>query len=314
MKKIFTLVMLSILTVVNVNAAEKTLWEGSKDINWGESNVLIASADMADVPVGAKITLSYELVDMPEHYHAMRITTNWWGDNPEDQVVAQFDLPAETPNTFVFTYTEANKAIVDVREGMLIVGYGYKLTKVVATYEGGEPATIDDLDPVVLWQGEQEIDGWGAKCMVLNTENEAFAIFTEKLTKACNLYFLMDNATGGDFRIAGAWGDWAVTSYPSDGYNHMQALDADNVVKVQLTQEFVQNAFIDKGGVALWGNGGFKIKAIGTTKEIVLNPTSINNVASSVKNDNRYYNLNGQVVANPTKGLYIVNGKKVLMK
>lgn len=37
---------------------------------------------------------------------------------------------ADTPNPFEFTYTEANKAIVDERGGMLLVGYGYKLTKV----------------------------------------------------------------------------------------------------------------------------------------------------------------------------------------
>jgi hypothetical protein len=67
---------------------------------------------------------------MPDNYHAMRITTNQWGDNPEDQVVAQFDLTGETPNPFEFTYTAANKEIVDSRGGMLIVGYGYKLTKV----------------------------------------------------------------------------------------------------------------------------------------------------------------------------------------
>lgn len=67
---------------------------------------------------------------MPDNYHALRITTPWWGDNPEDQVVAQFDLKADTPNPYQFTYSEANKAIVDEREGMLLVGYGYKLTKV----------------------------------------------------------------------------------------------------------------------------------------------------------------------------------------
>lgn len=45
-------------------------------------------------------------------------------------MVAQFDLPVEAPFYYEFVYTEANKAIVDAREGMLLVGYGYKLTKV----------------------------------------------------------------------------------------------------------------------------------------------------------------------------------------
>ena len=37
-------------------------------------------------------------------------------------------------------------------------------------------------------------------------------------------------------------------------------------------------------------------------------------VVMSVPMDNTYYNLKGQRVANPTKGLYIINGKKVVIK
>ena len=113
--------------------AENILWEGSIEINWGDSNALIAAEDLADVPVGATVRLYYEMADMPDGYHALRITTPWWGDNAEDQVVAQFDLTEETPNPFEFTYTEANKTIVDERGGMLIVGYGYRLTKVTTS-------------------------------------------------------------------------------------------------------------------------------------------------------------------------------------
>ena len=35
---------------------------------------------------------------------------------------------------------------------------------------------------------------------------------------------------------------------------------------------------------------------------------------TELKVSGEYYNLNGQRVSNPTKGLYIVNGKKVLVK
>ena len=47
------------------------------------------------------------------------------------------------------------------------------------------------------------------------------------------------------------------------------------------------------------------------------NVTGINEVKGSefkVQGDGAYYNLNGQRVAQPTKGLYIVNGKKVVIK
>ena len=115
---------------VDPGVKENVLWEGDVEINWGDSNVLISSESLAAVPVGATIRLFYEMADMPDGYHALRITTPWWGDNAEDQVVAQFDLTGETPNPYEFTYTAENKAIVDERGGMLIVGYGYKLTKV----------------------------------------------------------------------------------------------------------------------------------------------------------------------------------------
>ena len=42
--------------------------------------------------------------------------------------------------------------------------------------------------------------------------------------------------------------------------------------------------------------------------------TAINAVKDVTNADNRYYNLSGQVVANPTKGIYILNGKKVVIK
>lgn len=44
------------------------------------------------------------------------------------------------------------------------------------------------------------------------------------------------------------------------------------------------------------------------------NTTGINNVKVETPCDNRYYNLNGQQVEQPTKGLYIKNGKKVIVK
>ena len=119
-----------VIVVEGVAPEVTPLWEGDVDINWGDSNVLISPEIMSQVPVGATISLVYEIIDMPNGYHCMRITTNKWGDNPEDQVVPQFDLTSDTPNPFEFTYTNENKAIVDTREGMLIVGYGYKLIKV----------------------------------------------------------------------------------------------------------------------------------------------------------------------------------------
>ena len=42
--------------------------------------------------------------------------------------------------------------------------------------------------------------------------------------------------------------------------------------------------------------------------------TAIEAIQQNAKADNQYFNLAGQRVAQPTKGLYIVNGKKVIIK
>ena len=42
--------------------------------------------------------------------------------------------------------------------------------------------------------------------------------------------------------------------------------------------------------------------------------TGINNVNRETITNNRYYDLQGRKVAQPTKGLYIVNGRKVVIK
>ena len=95
----------------------------------------------------------------------------------------------------------------------------------------------------------------------------------------------------------------------------MRALDNDNVVKVTLTEDFVTKAFIEQGGVSFWGNGGFKIKAIGTTKESVLNTTGISaTLMNNERVNSEIYDLLGRKVSQPTKGLYIVNGKKVIIR
>lgn len=66
--------------------------------------------------------------------------------------------------------------------------------------------------------------------------------------------------------------------------------------------------------------GALQKKEIGlaqiTIKGVVTNGATgiLTPVTMSMPMDNTYYNIAGQRVANPTKGLYIVNGKKVIIK
>ena len=61
-------------------------------------------------------------------------------------------------------------------------------------------------------------------------------------------------------------------------------------------------------------DGENNVLARGFNIEFVDETTGINEVGSSEQEAERYYNLSGQRVALPTNGLYIVNGKKVIIK
>lgn len=320
MKKIFTLVMLSIFSVMYANATEETLWEGDVNISWedpaptGTVKEWGSYEDGQDISThfvaGAKIHFYFKS-EASASYHAYKFDDWDWASLPGQ---TQVDFGGDITVTLEVNEDIA-KAVAD--KGFRIHGHGFHVVKVTKGEIESEGETVSDLEAALLWTGENEIDGWGGKVLVLTEDSDGFSLFTEKLTTACNLYFLIENATGGDFRISGQWGAWSATAFPSDGYNHMKAIDTDNVVKVTLTKDFVTEAFVKKGGIAFWGNGGFKIKAIGTTKGSVMGTTGIDvrgKVTVDSDNTAKIYDLQGRKVANPTKGLYITNGKKFSVK
>ncbi len=233
---------------VDPGTKETVVWEGSTDIDWGNSNVIITPAEMEAVPVGAKIRLEYELVDMAEGYHALRITTPSWGDNPEDQVVAQFDLKSDTPNPFEFTYTEANKSIVDARGGMLIVGYGYRLKKVVAV-EAVAPAET------TLWTGDVNIDWGNSNVIITPAEMEAVPVGATISLE----YEMVDMPEGYHaLRITTPnWGD-----NPEDQVVAQFDLKSDTPNPFEFTYTEANKSIVDSRGGMLIVGYGYKLKKV----------------------------------------------------
>lgn len=113
----------NLLKITLLPSAETTLWEGATNINWGDANVFISAADMANVPVGATVSLYYEMIDA--EYHSLRVTNEDWSKD----IVPQVDGLADIPSPYEFEFTADHKAIADAK-GMLVTGFGYKLTKV----------------------------------------------------------------------------------------------------------------------------------------------------------------------------------------
>lgn len=233
---------------VDPGVKETVLWTGETEINWGTTNVVISADALASVPVGATICVSYELVDMPDGYHAMRITTPWWGDNAEDQIVAQFDLTADTPNPYEFTYTEANKAIVDERGGMLIVGYGYKVTKVVAL-EGVAPAET------TVWEGSVDIN-WGAENALVSPNDLADVPVGSKV----HVYYEIIDMPDGyhAMRITTPW--WGDNA--EDQIVAQFDLTSDTPNPYDFTYTDAVKALVDERGGMLVVGYGYRLKKI----------------------------------------------------
>ena len=127
---------------VEGDVVEVALWEGNQAIDWNVDLCQITAEQMAE-------------------YHAMRITTPWWGDNPEDNLVAQFDITEATPNPFIFVYDEHCKALVEERGAISLVGFGYTVQKVAYDKKVGE---------TVLWEDSPVTIDWNVDLCKLSTE------------------------------------------------------------------------------------------------------------------------------------------------
>lgn len=116
--------------VTTIVSAETTIWEGPVALDWNAELVKVTSGTFASVPVGSTILVYFEITEAD--YHAMRITTPWWGDPAtlETDLVLQFDVTGETPNPFSFTYDDRCKGLVEERGAMSIVGHGATINKI----------------------------------------------------------------------------------------------------------------------------------------------------------------------------------------
>ena len=286
MKKFFTLLVLSLLAVTNVSAAEEVLWTGDKfTLEWGTPwnpgelvPALFTKEQFATFETGQKFYFYFETISddaLPDgqKYRSVRFA-RWNG--AENSLGLADSNPAYdewTPAKITLEITADVKTNVAGESaetgGFTVCGHGVKLVRV--TKEVADPS---DIAPALLWQGEITVNGYGASSLDWDwTNNEAeLTPFVNKITTPCNLYLLIEGGAENVVRIAGSWGDWSQTGYPINTQNY--TIDGDNVVKIPLTQDFVTKAFVEHGGFAVWGNGGFTIKAIATTKETLLSPVT----------------------------------------
>ncbi len=102
----------------------------------------------------------------------------------------------------------------------------------------------------------------------------------------------------------------AVSVDATSGYNNYVLVNEGGTAKFQ---SLVANGATIPAGKAYLRNGAYSA-ARSLSIEFADETTSIQNVKKQEMGAENYYDLQGRRVENPTKGLYIVNGKKIIVK
>ena len=302
------------------------IFEGEKQLEWGEAINIGAElfADLANTST-LEVTYVQNYADFDEdnQYGMMQFWYNDWSTMID--VIAEgntftgdfvpsdvYGTESGTEHTTVFSFDPETFKNFKTK-GMLFQGHGIVVKKVVlhGVIEGDDP--IPD-GTEVFWEGDAVMD-WGDG-LQLTVPAENFAAHGK------NVYMtLMYKLDYTDYNMIQLfYGDWSANPsfildagktyekefVPSDVYG---IANGDVGVSIVSFSEDVLNIILEKG-IVMQGHGLHLLEVVLTGT----NETAIRSIDKTKNHEGTIYNLAGQRVTNPTKGIYIRNGKKVVIK
>ena len=286
MKKLFLLMCLMATTTI-VSATD--LWEGTHAVNW-DNTLTIEAAKFADAQIGQKIVIEFT--------------------NATGEVIELHSNGGMLPGTRYehHIYADQSSMEVFITKGMLarlkesgleVCGTGFTATK--AWYGDGK----DNVDDNTVWTGYFWMDEWST----LEVAKTSFDGINWSDYKAIRFYSEA-NRTNYVINVLTKWGDDGklgdqTTMTMTNDYAELNIENIDMAAKLAEVDRLMVQCNKEDGDP-------FNFTAIVLVKK---ESTGINtlNVEREMLNG-EVYNLAGQRVHNPRKGLYIVNGKKVMMK
>ena len=305
MKKVFLLSMLFAATVCN---AQVVLWDGT-DKEVGSDGGFWKRADptVVEEENGNKI-MKFTLKANP----------GGWADEHHNAALplGDGDLKGLRRLTMRLKMTDAHNVLVQLegKEG------AYNAER-IAWYDGGdgwkvmvyEFAAGPDFDKITdngtnvlaIWPFEKTAAGEGKTFYVDDIKFEGTMV-NGKGILAC-----ADNSLTGEVKVTGVIGK-GTYQCTWDGDWHGEAYDDYALLAKKLADTAT---VLDVSETARWEEDWTAIKAKCSGIEIRTNATAISTVkAEKTVAAGEYFNLAGQRVQQPAKGLYIVNGKKVMVK
>jgi len=286
MKKILLFMFLMATTI----ASATDLWEGTHAVNW-DNTLTIEAAKFSDAQVGQKIVIEFA--------------------NATGEVIELHSNGGMLPGTRYEhrIYADQNSMEVFITTGMLarlkesgleICGTGFTATK--AWYGDGK----EGVDNNTVWTGYFWMDEWST----LEVAKTSFDGINWSDYKAIRFYSEA-NRTNYVINVLTKWGDDGKlgdqnTMTMTNEYAELSLENIDMAAKLADVDRLMVQCNKEDGDP-------FNFTAIVLVKK---ETTSIHelSVQSSSSISDVVYNLQGCKVTKATKGLYIVNGKKIMMK
>jgi len=323
MKKLFTF--MGLLAAVAVNAKETTVWEGSEPISWNAeitgtqfetpANTFTGLAEGDTIKVTTTVTTGYS---DPQYVLTYKAGSEWtWTD---------LTTTVSDDGTITYIVESADIATYITERNLIFRGQAYTITKIVVASPEAEPSETYDLMALSMnsiWpkDGESGVttgtsfaDGvltmgtyandeskWcGAGWWLAQWDGDKQENVPVDFSAYDKLIITFASATtsNGGVSVKYNSGDAGWVGFEAEATAVEVELDATR--KSELMEVTIQGP---QGAVYTLSQACF------ATKEVV---SGIAAAAVGVRQSSAIYNLAGQRLSKPAKGLYIQNGKKYI--
>jgi len=283
MKKLFLLMSLMATTVI---ASATDVWEGTHPVTW-DTPLEIEATKFADAKVGQKIVVEFTNAQDVIELHSNKVML------PGTRY-AQFIKDAGSIDTFI-----TPSMLASLKEyGLEICGKEFTATKI---WYGDGKETVDDN---AVWTGYFWMDEWCTLELAktsfngINWSNYKAIRFCSEANRTDYVIKVLTKFDDPDCLLGDQTTMTMTNAYAElslEGIDMAAKLEGKDRLMVQCNKE---------GGAAFNFTDIILVKKDGTAISAVK--------AQKAAAEGEYFNLAGQRVAQPTKGLYIVNGKKII--
>ena len=277
------------LMATTVIASATDVWEGEHAVNW-DNTLQIEKGQFTDMKVGDKLVIEFkdatgEVIELHSNGGMLPGTRFEHHIFSDQNGVEVFATPA---------------MLASLKEyGLEVCGVGFTATKI--WYGDGK----DNVDENTVWTGYFWMDSWST----LEITKNCFAGVDWSKVKAIRFYSEA-NRTDYVINVLTKWGDGGKLGDQTTMTmtNEYAELNVEDIIMEEALAD------VDRLMIQCNKEAGepFNFTAVVLVKD---DATGIDaTLVNSEKVNSQYFNLAGQRVAHPAKGLYIVNGKKVLVK